>query len=289
MALPRIRPPLLAILALLAPACSDAPQAPAPAPKVVDTASGIPMILVPAGEFTMGDADGEEDEQPPHLVRLSAFLIDQHEVTQRDYQRLMGTNPSKHTGPDRPAEQVTWRDATRFCNMRSLREGLQPCYQAATLECDFAASGYRLPTEAEWERACRAGTASRYSFGDAPARLPDHGWFKANAAGTTHPVATKQPNPLGLFDLHGGVAEWCHDRYGEDYGDDDAPQTNPTGPSEGDERVLRGGSWRSSAEACRSAARGKEAPGFSDTCFQRDAIGFRCVRSAPVRPNAPTH
>ncbi len=145
----------------------------------------------------------------------------------------------------------------------------------------FAADGYRLPTEAEWEYACRAGTATRYSFGSDPAALADHAWFRSNAGGTTHPVGQKRPNPWGLFDMHGNVAEWCHDAYAEDaYAKGESK--DPTGPKAGDERVLRGGSWGGSPDACRSSARASEKPGFADVCFNYERYGFRCVRRAPA-------
>ena len=237
------------------------------------------MVLVPAGEFLMGDANGEDDERPAHTVKLGAFYIDKSEVTQKAYQGLVGKNPAKFRGPDRPVERVSWLAAIKYCNLRSLKEGLAPCYDPKTLVCDFEADGYRLPTEAEWERACRAGTTTRYSFGDDPSALARHAWFKANAAKSTHPVGQKEPNRWGLHDLHGNVAEWCHDVYGEAFYRS-GPAADPRGPASGEERVLRGGSWRSSPDRCRSAARDSEAPGFADVCFGYEAYGFRCVRSA---------
>jgi formylglycine-generating enzyme required for sulfatase activity len=206
--------------------------------------------------------------------------MDTREITQKAYASLMQNNPAKSKAPDKPVEQVDWYHAVLYCNLRSLKEGLKPCYDANTLTCDFRADGYRLPTEAEWECACRAGTQTRYSFGDAPVKLNACAWFKDNASQTTHPAAQKLPNPWGLYDMHGNVAEWCHDIYGATYYQQN--QTNdPSGPAAGDKRVLRGGSWRTSDDACRSSARQSESPRFADACFGSDAYGFRCVRKAP--------
>jgi formylglycine-generating enzyme required for sulfatase activity len=259
------------------------PTARAAEPAAFATPTGVEMVLIPAGQFTMGDDGGEPDERPAHPVELSAFAMDRYEVTQEAYQNLMGTNPSRFVGPDRPVEQVSWLAAVRYCNMRSLSEGLRPCYDAETLECDYAADGYRLPTEAEWEYACRAGTATDYSFGNQPRRLKDHAWFGDNSRDTTHPVGQKDANPWGLHDMHGNVAEWCNDFYAEGY-DPSLAGVDPRGPAEGDERVLRGGSWRSTADACRCSARYSEPPGLADVCFGYEAYGFRCVKAAPSEP-----
>ena len=238
------------------------------------------MVLIPAGEAVLGDDTGDADEKPAHKVRVSAFYMDTREVTQEAYERLIQKNPSKFKAPDKPVDQVDWSQAALFCNMRSLKEHLKPCYDLKTLECDFAAEGYRLPTEAEWEYACRAGTRARYSFGDDPAKLRTCAWFKQNADQTTHPVGQKTPNPWGLYDMHGNVAEWCHDIYSEGYYQKNEAK-DPRGPSSGDKRVLRGGSWRSSDDGCRSSARNSETPRFADACFGSDGYGFRCVRKAP--------
>ena len=244
----------------------------------ITTKTGVEMVLVPAGRFVMGD-DSEDDEQPAHPVRISAFYMDVREVTQASYQSLMGKNPSKFAATESPVERLSWYAATQYANMRSLREGLTPCYDPETLQCDFAADGYRLPTEAEWEFACRAGTTTRWSFGSDKATLGKHAWFKENAGKTTHPIGQKSPNPWGLYDMHGNVAEWCNDFYGEGYGPE-GEVADPRGPASGEERVLRGGSWASSAQGCRSSARASQPPGLADVCFGYEAYGFRCVRRA---------
>ena len=275
----------LAFALLLVAGCSrtDEPPPAAPsasaAPQVVTTKTGIEMVLIPAGEFLMGDSGGEDDEKPAHKVQVGAFYIDRDEVTQKAYQELMGRNPSKFVGPERPVERASWLGAIQFCNMRSLKEGFRPCYDPKTLVCDFTADGYRLPTEAEWEYACRAGTTTRYSFGNDAGQLARYAWMKSNAEKATHPVREKGPNPWGLFDMHGNVAEWCNDFYAEGYAGGEAK--DPRGPVGGQERVLRGGSWSSSADACRCSARAGETPGFADVCFGYEAYGFRCVRRGP--------
>ena len=273
------------ILLLLLPGCgqdSQAPRAEAPrptAPKTITTTTGLEMALIPAGDFTMGDNTGDDDEKPAHKVQVGSFYMDTREVTQKAYESLMEKNPSKSKGADKPVEQVDWYHAALYCNMRSLKEGLKPCYDPKTLACDFAANGYRLPTEAEWEYACRAGTQTKYSFGNDPAKLKACAWFKADADQMTHPAGQKASNPWGLYDMHGNVAEWCHDIYSESYYQKNEGQ-NPRGPAAGEKRVLRGGSWRSSDEGCRSSARNSETTRFADACFGSDACGFRCVRKA---------
>ena len=271
---------LAAIVSL--PACREAtPPAPNVALPVVATKLGIDMVLIPAGKFVMGSAAGQADERPPHEVQLDAFLIDRTEITQEQFGKLVLGNPAHFKGPSRPVEQISWAEAARFCNERSKREGLQPCYNDDA-ECNFQATGYRLPTEAEWEYACRAGAATDYSFGADPGRLGEHAWFADNAAKTTHPVAAKKPNAWGLYDMVGNVAEWCNDPYDEKYYAT-APAENPHGPADGERYVLRGGAWNSISKHCRSSSRVGENAGFQDACFARDAIGFRCVR----RPDQP--
>jgi formylglycine-generating enzyme required for sulfatase activity len=268
-------------LLMLPLSCRRKDAAPGLSIKTVIGAAGVEMVLIPAGEFRMGSDDGQEDERPVHKVRLGAFYMDRCEVTQKSFEDLMGQgkNPSRFKDPNGPVERVSWQAAIRYCNARSAKEGLPPCYDLQTLACDFAAAGYRLPTEAEWEYACRAGTQGPYSFDGGADRLGEYAWFKGNSGQTSHPVGGKKPNPWGLYDMHGNVAEWCNDYYGpHEYSATDA--TDPRGPASGDYRVLRGGSWRSGEGVCRSAARVGETPGVGDTCLGYEAYGFRCARKA---------
>lgn len=243
----------------------------------IKTSTGIEMVLVPAGSFQMGDEKGEADEKPVHKVNIAAFVMDKYEVTQKNFQALMGKNPSKSKTPEKPVEQVNWFDAISYCNMRSTKEGLETCYDLTKQTCNFDATGYRLPTEAEWEYACRGGTATRYSFGDEASKLGQFGWSKDNSGGAPHPVGQKQPNAFGLYDMHGNISEWCQDFYDKGYYAN-APAENPRGPASANTCVLRGGSWNSPADSCRAATRNSETPKFADACFGADTYGFRCVR-----------
>jgi formylglycine-generating enzyme required for sulfatase activity len=278
------------LLAAVVPLCCRKVTAP-PAPSMLPALKtpGGEMVTIPAGFFAMGSRHGRDEEKPVHKVWIDSFLIDRHEVTQAEYEKLgkinAFPNPSHFQGADLPVDQVTWPQAARFCNARSRLEGLKPCYNEETATCDFSANGYRLPTEAEWEYACRAGTTTDYSFGDETRQLGDFAWFADNSGKKTHPVGRKKPNPWGLFDMHGNVAEWCQDIYAASYYKS-SPEKSPSGPDEGNEFVLRGGSWKSPAEALRSAYRAGEAPGFSDACLARDAIGFRCVRRSTPSKDA---
>jgi len=246
---------------------------------VIKTKTGIEMVAIPGGTFEMGSTNGGSDESPVHTVTISPFWMDRYEVVQAEFPKHQISDPSHFKDPNNPLEQINWTDAAIYCNERSLAEGLEPCYDEETWKCNYDANGYRLPTEAEWEYACRAGTKTEYNFGNNARKLKDFGWFNDNSSKKTHLVGQKPPNPWGLFDMHGNVAEWCNDLYAEDYYKQ-APEKDPKGPAEGKERVLRGGAWNSSAEACRSAYRSSD-PSIDDTCLASDAIGFRCVRRAP--------
>jgi len=247
--------------------------------EVIQTEYGIEMVAIPGGWFEMGDKGSSEGDAPVHRVWVDSFYIDRYEVTQDVYRKLQISDPSRFKGGSLPVEQKTWIDAVRFCNIRSYEEGLELCYDEDTLECNFEANGYRLPTEAEWEYACRARTTSAYSYGDDPNELSRYAWFIPNAGHKTQKVGRRKPNPWGLYDMHGNVAEWCHDYYSEDYYQN-SPEKNPPGPDIGKLRVIRGGAWNSTLNVCRSGYRSRSAS-VDDGCLISDAIGFRCVRRIP--------
>jgi formylglycine-generating enzyme required for sulfatase activity len=255
----------------------EAAKDPNPSTSQAKSESGAEMVLIPGERFLMGDEN--EIDATPHEVVLSPFYIDKNLVTQAEYQRVMGENPSRWKGGDNPVEQVRWSDAVKYCNGRSKLEGLEPCYDLETWQCDFKANGYRLPTEAEWEYACRAGTETAYYFGGSPSKLSDHAWFEDNSGGKPQPVGGKLPNPWGLHDMHGNLWQWCNDFYQVDYYQQ-SPEKDPPGPKTGETKVVRGGAWKFSADSCRSGYRYNENPGYADVCFGYDIYGFRCVRNA---------
>jgi len=266
------------------PSASSQTRGAASEPVGIVTASGIQMVALHGGEFLMGSAQGNPDEAPPHKVKLSAFLIDRFEVTHEMFSKAQLPNPSRwQDHPSKPVERVRWRDAKLYCNERSLLEKLAPCYNEKTpdFDCDYAANGYRLPTEAEWEYACRAGTDGDYDFGTAD-KLRQFSWFADNSGEKTHPAGEKKPNRWGIYDLYGNVSEWCEDVYSPAYYQQ-SPALDPIGPpnpGKDVKRVLRGGSWKASAAMCRASLRQGEKTGDSDACFFTDFCGFRCVRRA---------
>ena len=257
-------------------------EADAPHPATVVSKSGVEMIALPGGTFTMGTADGNPDEGPPHSVTVSPFLMDKFEVTHEMFVKAQLPDPSHwQDNPKGPVERVRWRDAKAYCNERSRLEGLAPCYNEKTPEwdCDYHATGYRLPTEAEWEYAARAGTQTPYEFGS-PDKLRQYAWFADNADHQTHPVGSKKPNAWGICDMYGNVSEWCEDVYSSTYYKE-SPSVDPTGPANPGhdvKRVMRGGSWNASADACRVTYRQGQRTGNTDACFATDYCGFRCVR-----------
>jgi formylglycine-generating enzyme required for sulfatase activity len=252
------------------------------------------LVLIPAGGFTMGSPDGvgAGDEHPQQERRFSKpFYLGVHEVTQGQYLAVMGKNPSwfsangggkeavKHLSPDQhPVEFVSWFDALRFCNLLSEQEGIRPFYtisQANLQVPDWDGPGYRLPTETEWEYACRADGRLRYSFGDEETELSRHGWFGEAIDRGPHPVGRKQANPWGLFDMHGNVWEWCWDWYAKDAYAESAPG-GENGPKEGVRRVRRGGGFSDDASDLRSAARASLQP-----ATRSRLVGFRVARNVP--------
>jgi formylglycine-generating enzyme required for sulfatase activity len=246
----------------------------APVAPVVPILPGVVLVPIPGGTFMMGSRPGvgSDDERPQRQVTLSPFLMSATTVTQAQYQAVTGTNPSHFKGDDRPVEQVSWEDAVDFCNTLSRREGLQPAYDAQRTLLPNA-NGYRLPTEAQWEYACRAGNPSQWCFGDDEKKLSEYAWFGQNSGNETHPVGTKKPNAWGLYDMHGNVWEWCWDWSGTYPG---VPQTEPIGAPRGDRRVVRGGACWVDAGRCRSAYRVWYHPGY-----RNGVLGFRLVRPAP--------
>jgi len=231
------------------------------------------FVRINGGTFTMGSPSselGRRSDEVQHQVTVSSFYIGKYEVTQKEYQEVMGTNPSKFMGDNLPVENVSWYDAVEYCNQRSKKEGLIPAYtvNGSNVEWNRNTNGYRLPTEAEWEYACRAGTATAYNTGE---NISDStGWYKVNSGIKTHPVGQKLANAWGLYDMHGNVWEWCWDWYGS-YSS--KVQNDPMGAVSGSFRVLRGGSWYNSAENTRSTYR------FNlDPYYRYDNFGFRLVR-----------
>ncbi|MFA4987483.1 MAG: SUMF1/EgtB/PvdO family nonheme iron enzyme, partial [Candidatus Brocadiia bacterium] len=236
----------------------------------------FPLIAISPGTFLMGSDKGSDAEKPVHKVTLTkAFLMGATEVTQKQWTAVMGNNPSYWKGNDLPVACIDWNDAVEFC--RKLTEAER---KKGNLP---AGMEYRLPTEAEWEYCCRAGSTTEFSFGDDVGLLGDYAWFDKNAKSTTHPVGSKKPNAWGLYDMHGNVLEWCYDWYAAKYQTGD--QTDPVGPATGLLRVWRGGSWILNAGFCRSANRPWNKPGL--IYF----YGFRVVVSqmneAEKREEAP--
>jgi formylglycine-generating enzyme required for sulfatase activity len=251
------------------------------------------MVHIDGGTFTMGvpanEAESHEDKVL-RQIRLSAFSMSKYLITQKEFENIMGINPSFFKGDNLPVEQITWFDAIEYCIKRSQKEGLSPAYTmtnrkpetgypitSATVTANWNANGYRLPTEAEWEYACRAGTKTPFSTGNNittdQANYDGNSPYRDNPIGkfreTTTAVGSFPANPWGLYDMHGNVWEWCWDRHGR-Y--PNGGQTDPRGPNIGDVRILRGGNWNGQAQYLRSSYRNADYPHYKNR-----NVGFRVV------------
>lgn len=245
-------------------------------PKEITNSIGMKLVLIPKGTFMMGSPESEEGRQKnetQHEVTISKdYYLGVYEVTQAQYEKVIGKNPSHLQGAivgnenaDLPVERVSWKDAVEFCEKLS-----------DLSEEKKAGRVYRLPTEAEWENACRAGSKTAYSFDDDEGSLPEYGWFNRNSSRRTHTVGLLQQNAWGLYDMHGNVWEWCSDWYVEYT---KGPVSDPTGPKQGSHRVFRGGSWGYDAAFCRSALRYPLTPGV-----RLNHLGFRVALSPSETP-----
>jgi len=258
-------------------------QLQAQSPKEITNSIGMKLVLIPKGTFMMGSPESEQGRQKnedQHEVTISKdYYLGVHEVTQAQYETVMGKNPSHFQGAivgnenaDLPVENVSWDDTVEFCKRLS-----------DLPEEKKAGREYRLPTEAEWEYACRAGSKTAYAFDDEEGLLPEYGWFKRNSSDRTHTVGLLEPNAWGLYDMHGNVWEFCSDRYGDYPKGAVSDPSGPSGPKEA-YRVYRGGSWGNVAARCRSAYRYLYDPSF------RRSIGFRVALSSqsgiPKSPEA---
>jgi formylglycine-generating enzyme required for sulfatase activity len=248
-------------------------------PKQITNSIGMKLMLIPKGTFMMGSPESEQgrfENETQHDVTISKdYYLGVYEVTQAQHEKVMGKNPSHFQGAivgnenaDLPVENVSWEDAVEFCKKLS-----------DLPEEKKAGRVYRLPTEAEWEYACRAGSKTSYSFGSNSKSLGDYAWFVDNSSEHTHPVGEKKANAWGLYDMHGNAWEWCSDRHGA------YPKgavSDPSGPNRGTSRVIRGGGWDLGAAVCRSAFRLRYTPSFRNIY-----LGFRVALSPSGIPKSP--
>jgi len=247
----------------------------------------LEMINIPAGTFLIGSDKGYVVNESPRIsINLNSFYISRYEITQFQYETIMKTNPSYYIWGDCPVEQVTWFDAINFCNQLSIKEGLNQAYliSDSIVIWNKEANGYRLPTEAEWEYACKAKTETDYYSGDMTraegtssidTALNKAGWYIANSEQITHIVGQKQPNAFGLYDMHGNVWEWCWDWFEDkSYLYLENNILNPSGKEIGIEKCLRGGSWFNNAFNCRSTLRY-----YANPTYKNVAVGFRIAKN----------
>jgi formylglycine-generating enzyme required for sulfatase activity len=249
-------------------------QEPKQPPKelTVDLGNGVKleMVLIPAGEFMMGSPDSDKDaefwEKPQHRVRITKpFYLGKYPVTQEQWEALMGSNPSTFHGAKNPVDLVSWDDCQAFLSKLNVKT-------------DGQVGEFQLPSEAQWEYACRAGSKTKYYFGDDEFRLGEYAWYVANSGFKTHPVGLKKPNAWGLYDMHGNVHEWCAD-WAELWNDMHpyyarSPKDDPTGLTTGSHHVFRGCSFASLSSYCGSAYRFTAGPGIRDM-----GLGFRVSRA----------
>jgi len=223
---------------------------------------GMELVLIPSGSFRMGGdkkhEQAEDHENPRHVVKISkAFFMGKYAVTQKQWSEIKPNNPSEFISDARPVERVSWNDVQDFIQKLNMKE-----------ETDR----YRLPTEAEWEYAARAGSESAYSFGPDTHMLSQYAWYRKNSGGKTHPVGQLNPNAWGLYDMHGNVHEWCQDWFDRNYYSH-SPANDPSGPSTGLAKALRGGDWGSQDWYCRCASRSLSSPDR-----RSNRLGFRLIR-----------
>ena len=263
------------------------------------------MVLIPAGTFQMGSEKGYDDNKPVHQVTITKdFYMGKYEVTQAEYEKYCSygsssPSSSKGEGDNYPAYYVSWYDALVYCNKRSIAEGLTPCYSISgntdpnkwgtvptssiskwnAVVCDWNANGYRLPTEAEWEYAARAGddtvSSLTYAGTNSSSKLGEYAWYTSNSSSKTHEVGTKKANAFGLYDMSGNVWEWCWNWFTNNYNTGTEGGSDPTGASSGDYRVGRGGGWINFSDYCAVSCRDGYYP-----YGRRNHVGFRVVCSA---------
>jgi formylglycine-generating enzyme len=240
----------------------------------------IQLVEVSAGTFKMGDlsSTGFESELPVRNITISkTFLMSKYEITQAQWKAMMTNNPSTYKSDNYPVYGISWIEAVYFCNYISEKLGFEKCYQidGVNTKCDFSANGFRLPTEAEWEYAARAGTQTNYYNGDSESGLPQIAWYYSSVDSLEHPktIGGKAPNAFGLYDITGNIAEFCWDWWSLEYNPSDT--IDPKGASTGAGHILRGGAWITSASFCRTSFRN-----YYLGTFERDFYtGFRVVRN----------
>jgi len=284
----------LGVLAALASLADRAEPQPAPARPQSADRGRLEFVQVPAGIFIMGSPGSEwgsrSDEQQHQVTFTRPFFLATYEVTQAQWTAITGSNPSYlYDCPDCPVESITWFEAVAFCNGLSQQMGLPPAYtiRDTVVTLNAGADGFRLPTEAEWEYACRAGTSAVFYTGEClnteQANYlgydPQKGCPKGMWRGQAVDVGSFPPNPWGLHDMHGNISEWCWDRHGFP---GPGPVVEPRGPETGTERLMRGGNWHDLGRNCRSAVRHKAEPNQRFT-----HVGLRLARSLPKETPAP--